>query len=97
MDDGRSLKIRDREQRLAFILRERNVTGQSEHFEQLHCLRVYFGESDPRAAFLRDVDDAEKDRDPDAVDEFRIAEIYHQRVAAAVELTATLPLDLFPC
>src|SRR6185369_413338 len=95
MDDGRSLKIRDREQRLAFILCERNVTGQSEHFEQLHCLSVYFREDDLRAALFRDVDNSEEDRNTDTVNELRIAEIDHQRATAAIKLAAALAFDLF--
>ena len=97
MDDGSSLESGEREQRLVFVFSEPHVTGQPEHFEQLHCLRVYFGENDLRAALLRDVDDAEKDRDTDTVDELRVAEIDHQRAATAVELTAALTFDLFPC
>src|SRR6185295_406390 len=97
MDDGSSLETGKREQCLAFVFSEHHVTGQPEHFEQLHCLRIYFGESELRAVFFRDVDDAEKYRDTDTVDELRVAEIDHQRAAAAIELAAALTFDLFSC
>ena len=95
MDERRGLETGKREQRLAFISCERNVTGQSEHIEQLHCLTVYFREDDLCAALLSDVYNSEENRDADTVDEFRVAEVYHQRAAATVELAAALTFDLF--
>ena len=96
MDERRGLETGKREQRLAFIFCKRNVTGQSEHIEQLHCLTVYFREDDLCAALLSDVYNSEEDRDADTVNELCIAEINHQRATAAVDVAAALTFDLFP-
>ena len=77
------------------VLGEGYVAGQSEHFEQLDCLIVHFREDDACAALFSDVDDAEKNRYPDTINQLGIAEIYHQRAATAVELPAAFSLDLF--
>jgi hypothetical protein len=80
---------------LSFVLREYNMAGQSKHFEQLDCLIVDIGEDDLRAALFSDVDDAEENRDSDTVDELGVAEVNNQRAATAIQLPATLTLDLF--
>ena len=95
MDYRYGLETGKGEQCLAFVFGEHNMTGQPEHFEQLHGLIVYVGEGDLCAALFRDVDDAEQDRDADTVDELRITEIDNQRTTAAVELATALAFDLF--
>ena len=77
------------------VLGEQYVAGESKHFEQFNCLMIHFREGDPRAVLFGDVDDAEQDRDADAVDELRVAEIYDQSAATAIELPAAFALDLF--
>jgi len=54
MDYWSSLKTGKREQCLALVFSEHDVTGQPEHFEQLHGLIVYFGESDLGAVRIGD-------------------------------------------
>ena len=71
------------------------MAGQSKHLEQLDCLIVDIGEDDLRAALFGDVDDAEEDRDSDTINQFGVAEINNEGAATAIQLPATLALDLF--
>jgi hypothetical protein len=82
-------------ERFLFISGERHMSGQPQHLEQLNRLVVYVGENHERPAFLRNIDDAEEDRDADAVNQLGIAEIYDQRAATGIKLLLTFTLDPF--
>jgi hypothetical protein len=82
-------------ERFLLILGERHVAGQPQHLKQLHRLVVYVGENNQGPAFLRNIDDAEKDRDADTVNQLGVAEVDDQRTAPGIELLLTFPLDPF--
>lgn len=82
-------------ERFLFIPGERHVARQPKHLKQLYRLVVYVRENNQRAAFFRNVDDPEKDRNADTVNQFGVAEVYYQRTAAGIKLLLTLPLDPF--
>ena len=82
-------------ERFLFILGEHNVTRQSQYLEELDRLTVDVREDYQRAALFCDVDDAEQDGNADAIYEFGVAEIDHQRAGAGIQLLLTLALDSF--
>ncbi len=68
---------------------------QSQHFEQLNRFVVDVGEHDNRAAFFRDVYDAEQDGDADAIHQLGVAEIDHERAAAGIKLLFAFAFNSF--
>lgn len=82
-------------ERFLFIPGERHVAGQAQHLKQLNSLVVYIGENNQRATFLRNVDNAEEDRDPDTVNQLSVAEVYDQRTTARIKLLLAFTLDPF--
>ena len=86
-------KCRQTEKRFLLISGQPNMLRQTEHLKELNCLIVKIGKDDASAVFFRDVDDAQEDRDPDAVDKFSIDEIDHQRAATRIKLSFTLTFD----
>src|SRR5918999_3232189 len=80
-------------ERVLFAVGEDDEARQAEQLEELERVRAHAGEGDARAAPLGLVDDAEQDRDADAVDQLRVAEVDDERAAAPLHPLQTLALD----
>ena len=66
---------------------------QPEHFEQLAGFGADFGKDDLCVGIGSGVDNAEQDRNADAVDDLGVFEIDDQRFAARVDLPAAFAFD----
>ena len=86
-------EVGERGERGLLALGHRDVAPQAQEFEQLERVAVDVGEDDGRAPLLGDVDDAEQERDADAVDQLGALEVDDERAAAGFELEAALALD----
>src|SRR5215207_11288235 len=86
-------EIFERGERVLLAVGEEDEARQAEQIEELERVQAHVGEGDARAAPLRLVDDAEQDRDADAVDQLRVAEVDDERAAAPLHPRHTLALD----
>ena len=57
---------------------------------------INVGEDHARTALLGDRDDAQQDRNADAVDQLGVAEIDYERTTTRIKPVLTLALDSFP-
>src|ERR1051326_5535761 len=83
----------ERRERGLFAVGEYDEPRESEQLEKLERVAADVREDDARALLLRRVDDAEQDRDPDAVDQLGAAEVDDERAAAGLDAQQALALD----
>ena len=74
---------------------QRDMARETQHLEELHRLIIKVGEDHPSAVFFRHVDNAQKNRYPDAVDQLSVAKINYQRPTSGIKLSLALVLDPF--
>src|SRR5215213_1455055 len=86
-------KIFEGGERLVVAVGEDDEAGEPEQLEELERVQAHVREGDARAAPLGLVDDAEQDRDADAVDQLRVAEVDDERTAAPLHPRQALALD----
>src|SRR5215208_8102820 len=89
-------EIFERGERLVVAVGEDDEARQAEQLEELERVQTHVGEGDARAAPLGLVDDPEQDRDADAVDQLRVAEVDDERAAAPLDPRQALALDALP-
>jgi hypothetical protein len=68
---------------------------QTQHFKKLHGMAINILKYQLRAYVPSSVNYAEKDGNADAVNQFRIFEIYDERSATQLQLFAAFPFDPF--
>src|SRR5215212_6284852 len=93
MPGGCRRKLFERGERILLAVGEDDEAREAEQLEELERVRAHAGEGDARAAPLGLVDDAEQDRDADAVDQLRVAEVDDERAAAPLHPRQALALD----
>ena len=71
------------------------MLGEAEHFEQLNGVLVNIREHNAGTIVRRGVDNAEQDRDADAVDDLGLGKADYLFLTSRLELAAALVLDLF--
>jgi len=71
------------------------MPGQTKHIKQFDGLFFYLGKNHAGTGSSRGIDDAEEDRDSDAVDNLGLRKVYDELLAAFVQTAAAFALDLF--
>src|SRR5215207_1849727 len=93
MSGGRRRKIFEGDECFVIAVGKDDEAREAEQLEELERVQAHVGEGDAGAPPLGLVDDAEQDRDADAVDQLRVAEVDDERAAAPLHPRQTLALD----
>src|SRR2546421_498751 len=97
MTDGfrNGSKLRERGKRFLLVLRQRDVARQAEHLEELNGLLIDIGEDESRAGGLDRINDAQQNRDADAVDQLSLTEVDNKSATASFQLPTAFTLNAF--
>ena len=95
MTDGfrNGSKLRERTDSFLLVLCQRDVARQAEHLEELNSLLIDIGEDESRAGGLDRINDAQQNRDADAVDQLCLTEVDNKSAATRFQLPTAFTLD----
>jgi len=77
------------------VLHYLDMPRQSEHIKEFDGLFFYVRKNHTGAGSSRGIDDAEEDRDADAIHDLGLRKVYDELLAAFVQTSAAFALDLF--